>query len=481
MYVFLWSDVKRIKGLTQVAQYWVTTGDSVSDIMSNYVDATGHAPPLPYYASGFWQCRLRYKSQQEVLDVAREYKRRGLPLDIIVIDYFHWNRHGDWKFDPAAFPDPAGMVKELREMGVEIMVSIWPTLQPDSENFEEMERKGLLLRNARGPAVHHRFYDNPRITETLYITHYDATNPEGREFIWSKVKKNYHDLGIKIWWLDADEPEIEPVQPDMLRFHIGDGASVYNISPMLHGMGFYKGMRSAGHEDGDIISLSRSGWAGSQRWAQAIWSGDIESTFDVFAGQVRAGLNMGLSGIPWWTTDIGGFVHGNIHDTKFRELLVRWFQYGAFCPLFRLHGFREAMPEHQNGAPNEVWSYGEEVYRILSNFLHIRERLRPYVMEQMDKASKDGTPPMRPLFYDFEDDKQAWEIEDEFLFGPSILVAPIVEYQARSRQVYLPAGAKWTNVWTEQVFKGGQTILVDAPLEILPLFLRDGANLPIKA
>ena len=169
--------------------------------MSNYVDATGHTPPLPYYASGFWQCRLRYKSQEEVLTVAREYKKRGLPLDIIVIDYFHWNRHGDWKFDPKFFPDPKAMVDELKEMNVEIMVSIWPTLTPDSENFEEMERRGLLLRNARGPSVHHRFYDNPTLVEAKYITHYDATNPEGRDFIWSKVKKNYHDLGIKIWWL----------------------------------------------------------------------------------------------------------------------------------------------------------------------------------------------------------------------------------------------------------------------------------------
>lgn len=447
--------------------------------MSNYVDATGHAPPLPYYASGFWQCRLRYRTQQEVLDVAREYKKRGLPLDIIVIDYFHWSHHGDWKFDPEAFPDPASMVKELKELGVEIMVSIWPTVTPDSENFEELERKGLLLRNARGPAVHHRFYDKPTLVEAKYITHYDATNPEGREFIWSKVKQNYHDLGIKIWWLDADEPEIEPVQPEMLRFHIGDGNAVYNISPYLHGMGFYNGMKLAGHKDGDIISLSRSGWAGSQRWAMAIWSGDITSRFETFSAQVRVGLNMALSGIPWWTTDIGGFVEGNIYDTEFRELLVRWFQYGTFCPLFRLHGFRDPITEPQNGAENEIWSYGEENYKILANFLHIRERLRPYVMEQMDKASKDGTPPMRPIFYDFADDKQAWETEDEFLFGPSILVAPVVEYKARSRQVYLPAGAKWTDAWTGQVLEGGQTITADAPLERLPLYLRDGAKLPI--
>ncbi|KAI8144232.1 family 31 glycosyl hydrolase [Fennellomyces sp. T-0311] len=492
-YGFLWNNpaVGRVElgmGLTRwVADvapqmdYWITAGDSVSDIMSNYVDATGHAPPLPYYASGFWQCRLRYKSQEEVLTVAREYKKRGLPLDIIVIDYFHWSHHGDWKFDSKFFPDPKAMVDELKEMNVEVMVSIWPTLQPDSENFEEMERRGLLLRNSRGPNVHHRFYDNPTLVEAKYITHYDATNPEGREFIWSKVKKNYHDLGIKIWWLDADEPEVEPVQPEMLRFHIGDGAAVYNISPMLHGMGFYKGMKEAGHEDGDIISLSRSGWAGSQRWGQAIWSGDITSTFETLAGQVRAGLNMGLSGIPWWTTDIGGFVEGNIYDETFRELIVRWFQYGAFCPLFRLHGFRDPMPEPQMGAANEVWVYGDEAYKILSNFLHIRERLRPYVMKQMDKAAKDGTPPMRPLFYDFESDAKSWDIEDEFLFGPSILVAPILKYKARSREVYLPAGAKWTNAWTDEVVDGGQTITVDAPLETLPLFLRDDAKLPIKA
>lgn len=190
---------------------------------------------------------------------------------------------------------------------------------------------------------------------------------------------------------------------------------------------------------------------------------------------------MGLSGIPWWTTDIGGFVHGNIHDPEFHELIVRWFQYGAFCPLFRLHGFRDPIPEPQIGAPNEVWSFGEEAYPILCSFLHMRERLRPYVMEQMEKASKKGTPPMRPLFYDFSEDEAAWAIEDQFLFGPSILVAPVLEYKSRSRQVYLPAGAKWTDAWTDKEYEGGQTLTVEAPLAQLPLFLRDGAKLPIRA
>ncbi|KAI9318776.1 glycosyl hydrolase, family 31 [Dichotomocladium elegans] len=482
-YGFLWNNpaIGRVElGVNMTRWVAEQTQQMDANIMGNYVDATGHAPTLPYYASGFWQCRLRYKSQEEVLSVAREYKKRGLPLDIIVIDYFHWPAFGDWKFDPVHFPDPVAMVNELKQMKIELMVSIWPTLQPDSENFEEAERRGLLLRNGRGPAVQHRFYDQPRITEHKYITHYDATNPDGREFIWSRVKKNYNDMGIKIWWLDACEPEVEPVHPEMLRFHIGDGLEVYNISPMLHGMGFYEGMKSAGHEDGDIISLSRSGWAGSQRWGQAIWSGDISSTFESLAAQVRAGLNMGLSGIPWWTTDIGGFVHGNIYEAEFKELIVRWFQYGAFCPLFRLHGFRDPLCEPQNGADNEVWSFGETAFDILSYYLHLRERIRPYVMEQMDKAAKDGTPPMRPVFYDFEDDKKAWDIEDQFLFGPDLLVAPVLEYKARERKVYLPKGARWTNAWTGEIFEGGQTTTVDAPLEQLPLFFRDEAVLPIK-
>jgi alpha-D-xyloside xylohydrolase len=234
--------------------------------------------------------------------------------------------------------------------------------------------------------------------------------------------------------------------------------------------------------ESEIIFLSRSAWAGSQRYGAAVWSVDIQSTWEALQAQVRAGLNIGLSGIPWWTTDIGGFYGGDVTSDYFRELIVRWFQYSAFCPLFRLHGYRlpyGAITE--SGGPNEVWEFGERAYAIIRDVMFMRERLRPYVMCLMRDAHEHGDPPMRPLFYDFPSDSSAWAVEDAFMFGPDVLVAPVLQAGATHREVYLPAGARWTDVWSGQTFSGGQSIRADAPLERIPLFLRDDARLPIRA
>jgi alpha-D-xyloside xylohydrolase len=236
-------------------------------------------------------------------------------------------------------------------------------------------------------------------------------------------------------------------------------------------------MQAAGEKD--IFFLCRSAWAGSQRFGAAVWSGDIQSTFAALRSQVRAGLNMALSGIPWWTTDIGGFHNGDPSTPYFRELIVRWFQYGTFCPLFRLHGHRQPNINDFNGSANEVWSFGEEAYEIIRELMLLRERLRPYLMEQMKCAHESGIPPMRPLFFDFHQDQNTWEIEDEFMLGPDLLVAPVLEEGAQSRQVYLPSGSTWTDAWTGDSLKGGQWLTVAAPLQRIPLFLRDGAQLPI--
>ncbi len=478
--VELAQDVTRwVAESTRQMDYWITAGDTPVEIMARYADATGHAPPFPEWAAGFWQCKLRYRTQEELLEVAREHKRRGLPLSVIVSDFFHWTVQGDWQFDPECWPDPTGMVRELEEMGVKLMVSIWPTVNALSRNFTEMMQRGLLVRTERGVPAHKPFQDNK--PEGLGYAHfYDATNPEARDFIWEQVRAGYYRHGIKVWWLDACEPEISPRDPENLRFHLGNGLAMMNIYPLLHARAFYEGMRGEGEEE--VITLCRSAWAGSQRYGAALWSGDVQSTFEALRVQVRAGLNAALSGIPWWTTDIGGFFNGDVTTPYFRELIVRWFQYGTFCPLFRLHGYRLPMAELTGtGGPNEAWSFGEAAYEIIRELLFLRERLRPYIMEQMRLAHEKGIPPMRPLFFDFPEDTRSWDVDDAFMFGPDLLVAPVLYEGARRREVYLPGGTTWTDAWTDETFDGGQTITADAPLELIPLYLRGEARLPIRA
>jgi alpha-D-xyloside xylohydrolase len=364
-------------------------------------------------------------------------------------------------------------------MGVKLMVSIWPTVNARSENYMEMQQRGLLIRTERGVPAHMPFVDT-RPEGPVYVHYYDATNPEARQFIWERVREGYYRHGIKVWWLDACEPEISPRDPENLRLHLGNGLSVINIYPLLQARGFYEGMRAEGEEE--ILTLCRSAWAGSQRYGAALWSGDIPSTFESLQIQIPAGLNAAMSGIPWWNTDIGGFFNGDITTPYFRELIVRWFQYGVFCPVCRLHGFRLPAEEFTiSGADNEVWSFGDEAYEIIKELLFLRERIRPYIMDQMELASEKGIPPMRPLFFDFPDDEASWTVDDQYMFGPDLLVAPVLFEGARSREVYLPAGAMWTDAWTDETVDGGQSITADAPLDRIPLYLRDGATLPIRA
>ncbi|MFC7327197.1 TIM-barrel domain-containing protein [Marinactinospora rubrisoli] len=458
--------------------YWVSAGTPAA-VLGRYADATGHPPELPEWASGFWQSKLRYRTQEELLEVAREYRRRGLPLSVIVADFFHWTALGDWRFDPAEWPDPAAMVRELDEMGVRLMVSVWPSVSPLSENYREMADRGLLVGTKQGLPFHAPWDDKGFPTE-LPVAFYDPTNPEARRFVWETVKRNYYDIGVRVWWLDACEPEIRPGHPGNLDYHAGPGLEVGCSYPVEHARGFYEGMRSAGETE--IVSLCRSAWAGSQRWGAALWSGDIAATWESLATQVRAGLNVAMSGIPWWTTDIGGFHGGDVTDPGYRELIVRWFQYGAFCPLFRLHGDRDPrtpLGAEMTGGPNEVWSFGEEAYGHITEVLRLRERIRPYVMAQMRTAHETGVPPMRPLFVDFPSDGHAWRVDDQFLLGRDVLVAPVLTPDTTARSVYLPEGAEWTDAWTGTRHAGGGTVVAEAPLSRIPVFLRAGADVPI--
>ena len=459
---------------TKKLDYFITAGDTPAEIEAQYSLATGRTPMMPEYGLGYWQCKLRYRNQDEILAVAREHKRRGLPMDAIVIDFFHWTMQGDFKFEPLDWPDPEAMVMELKELGIETVVSVWPTIDERSENFGKMAEMGYLVNADRGNQTHMTWMGN-----TVF---YDATHPGAQRYVWDRCKENYYKMGIRCFWLDEAEPEYGPYDFDNYRYYAGPALQCTNTYPVGYAKGFYDGLKAEGEKD--ILSLVRCAWAGSQKYGVLTWSGDIYSSFRSMREQLQAGLSMGMAGIPWWTSDIGGFLGGNIKDPDFQELLVRWFAWGAFCPVFRMHGerspwyereqeFRNGVRQLTSGQDNEVWSFGEENYQILSKYLFIRERLRPYIRECMQAASDTGAPVMRPLFYDFPEDKKCWETEDSYMFGPDLLVSPVMEAGATKRSVYLPAGATWKDAYTGKVYEGGQTITVPAPIDIIPVMIRD--------
>jgi alpha-D-xyloside xylohydrolase len=454
---------------TKALDYWIVAADEPAEILERYTGATGRTPVMPDFAMGFWQCKLRYQTQEELLGVAREYKRRGVPLSVIVIDFFHWPTQGDWRFDPVYWPDPEAMVSELRDMGIELMVSIWPTVDYRSENFAEMRQLGHLIRTERGIRISMDFQGNS--------LHFDATKPEARDYVWGKVKENYFDKGIRVFWLDEAEPEYAAYDFDNYRYHLGSDLAIGNIYPFMYAKTFYEGMSAAGQEK--VINLIRCAWAGSQRFGSLVWSGDIASSWKSLRCQVAAGLNMGIAGIPWWTTDIGGFHGGDPSDPGFRELFARWFEYGTFCPVMRLHGDREPRQPQvgttggaicRSGAPNEIWCYGEEVYGICTKHIELRERLRSRIAEAMGAAHERGMPPMRPLFFDYPGDSRAWEIEDQYLFC-DLLVAPVLYPGLRRREVYLPEG-RWSSLHDGSIRDGGGSVECEAPIGRIPVFER---------
>lgn len=362
------------------------------------------------------------------------------------------------------------MIAELKSLKIELMVSIWPTVDRESENFDEMLHRGLLVRQDRGIRISMLGQGNP--------IHFDATNPAAQAYVWDKVKQNYYDRGIRVFWLDEAEPEYSVYDFDIYRYHLGTNLAIGNVYPLEYARGFYDGMKSAGQEN--IVNLARCAWAGSQKFGALIWSGDIASSWASLRNQLAAGLNMGLSGLPWFTTDIGGFHGGDPDDPAFRELFVRWFQWATYCPVMRLHGDREPRQKPigttggafcASGAANEVWSYGEQVLGICTKYLHLREQLRDYTRELMRAAHESGDPLMRPCFYDFPNDPACWVKEDQYMYGPKYLCAPIMNAGQTQREVYLPTGATWVGL-DGKALEGGQSVTVECPLDTMPVFTK---------
>ena len=459
---------------TKEMDYWITVGSTPDEILRKYTDVTGRTPMIPDGLLGLWQCKLRYRTQDEVLSVARKYKELGIPLDVIVIDFFHWTRQGDWHFDPEYWPDPKAMCDELHAMGTKVMVSVWPSVDRKSENFEEMLDRGYLIRTERGSIQTYDFQG-----DCLEI---DVTNPAAREFIWEKCKKNYYDYGIDMFWLDNAEPDYAVYDYDNYRYALGCALEVSNIYPQLYAKSFCDGI-TAEQKEKNMLHLVRSAWAGSQKYSTLVWSGDVPSSFESLRDQLFGGLNIGLAGIPWWTTDIGGFMTDDVADPAFHELLLRWYEFAVFSPILRMHGDRgpHNIPPLSDkdfgggslytGQPNELWSYGDDAFKVMKCQLDLRQSLKPYIEGLMREASENGSPLMRTMFYEFPSDAKCWEVTDQYMFGSSYLVAPILQAGQREREVYLPAGS-WKNLNDGREYTGGQTITCDAPLEYIPVFMK---------
>ena len=459
-------------GCCRDMEYWITAADDPKGLLANYTAVTGRAPMMPESAMGFWQCKLRYRTQDEVLSVARRYRDLGIQLGVIVIDFFHWTVQGDWKFDPKYWPDPKAMIDELHAMGIKVAVSVWPSVDRRSENFAEMVERGLLMRTERGAMQTYDYQGD--------CVQIDPMNPETREYIWRKCKEHYYDLGIDYFWLDNSEPDLTKYDFDNFRYCIGPALMCSCIYPQEYSRAFYEPLKALGAEP---VNLLRAGWAGSQRYANVLWSGDVPSTWESLRDQVQAGLNIGLAGIPWWNTDIGGFMGGNVNDPDFRELLIRWYEWAVFEPVMRLHGDREpftipALEEGERGGgfmrtgqDNEMWSFGEENFAIMRKHYELRRSLLPYLKQIFREAHENGSPLMRAMFYEFPEDARCWELSDQYMFGPDYLVAPVMTPQTFSREVYLPAGT-WEDIRTGETLEGGRTVTADAPIDSIPVFRR---------
>lgn len=450
---------------------YVVIGGTPQKVLSTLTDLTGHAPEMPEWAMGFWQCKLRYETQEELLAVARKYHESGIPLSVIVIDYFHWTEQGDYRFDPTYWPDPKAMADELHKMGIKLMVSMWPTINEKSINYYPMLEENMLIRTANGSNRVFDFY-GPQ-------AEIDPTNPATREYVYQKLKEGYLNQGVDALWFDEAEPEIHPEHFDNLILHLGRGDEVGLLYPNYYSQLVYDGMKKDGRED--IVTLSRAAYLGAQKYGTLVWSGDIPSTFESLSDQVKSGLNMAMCGIPWWTTDIGGFYGADSKSPEyFKELLVRWFQYGTFCPVMRLHGNRGNQDhtkgiKEPSGSDNEIWSFGNEVYEILKDLIMLRNRLKPYIEKQMHLASAQGTPVMRPVFFDYPEDANCYSLGEEFLFGPEILVAPVTKQGQTEKDVYLPEG-EWVLTRTGQTFIGNQTYKITAKISEMIVFAKKDSD-----
>jgi alpha-D-xyloside xylohydrolase len=472
----LWSEV------ADGEDYYFVYGPALDQVVAGFRQLTGQASLMPQWTFGLWQSRQRYETAQQSLDVVDEYRHRAIPFDNIVQDWQYWPRNawGSHQFDPKRFPDPVGWLKALHERHAHVMISVWGKFYTGTANFDAMQKAGFLYQPNLKEGIQD-WIDFP-------YTFYDAFDPAARKLFWSQINTGLFSKGVDAWWMDATEPDLTPSPPTLegQRTHMnptamGTASRVLNGYALLNSKGVYEGQRGVAPNK-RVFILTRSGFAGTQRYATATWSGDVSSTWTALAKQIPAGLGFSLSGVPYWTMDIGGYTMEQKFSTtnqtpenaeEWRELNTRWFQFGTFCPLTRLHGELK---------PREPWTFGGEwhpAYQTIVKFDRLRYRLLPYIYSLAGAVTHDAGTMMRPLVMDFQNDTTAREIVDEYMFGSAFLVAPVTTYQARSRSVYLPqTEGGWYDFWNGQWRVGAQTIDVPAPYDSMPLFIRAGSIIP---
>jgi alpha-D-xyloside xylohydrolase len=458
--------------------FFVIAGNSTDEIYAGYRQLTGATPLLPKGAYGYIQCKQRYRSQAEVMAVAKGYRDRKLPLDVIVVDWLYYTRMGQMDLDPALWPDPVAMNHQLHDMGIQTMISVWPRFAPGSRFYDTLASKGWLEHLADGTPTNGLPYDRAG-------SDIDTTNPDAAKWYWSTIRDNILSKGFTSIWADETEPDLPPQGS---YFHVGPGTQYFNTYPLFHTAALYDGFRRDTPER--ALILSRDAYLGIQRNGVIVWSSDIFPTWDTLKRQIPTGLDFTASGVANWSNDTGGWqylpaehhpAHPPLIDPSdardnvggyddYPELYTRWFEYASFLPIFRSHGSRPS---------NEVWSYGRQAEPILEKYLKLRYQLMPYIYSLSYQNYKTGAPSMRALFMDFPNDPEVADLRDEYMFGPAFLVAPITDQGATSRKVYLPEGSDWYNYWTNERLKGGQTITVDAPIDTLPLFVHAGSIVPI--
>jgi alpha-glucosidase/alpha-D-xyloside xylohydrolase len=464
--------------------YFIIAGQTSDEIYGGYRLLTGVTHMLPKATYGYIQSKAIYPTQEQILDVAKGYRERKLPLDVVVVDFLNMTKQGEMDLEPKRWPDPAGMNHELHAMDVKTLLSVWPHFAPDTQYYKMLLSKGWLIHTPDGTP------DAGGYNKRTIGPNLDTTNPEAARWWWEKIRDNYvKPYGFDYIWLDETEPDVDPAND---VFSIGSGTRFYNVYPLFHTGSVYEGYKRDFGESRRVMILARAAYLGAQRNGTVFWSSDIVSTWDMLKRSIPAGLNFAASGMPYWDTDIAGFfspavpadyhaahkplidgsdVRGTIGNYEdYPELFTRWFEWGAFQPVMRAHGERNH---------NEVWSYGKQAEPILAKYLKLRYQLLPYTYSVAYSSYRTGAPYMRALFMDFPKDRKAADIPDEYMYGPAFLVAPVTEQGATHRTVYLPAGTDWYNYWTNERSQGGQTIEVDAPIDTLPLFVKAGSIVPL--